>query len=375
MLFERLSFCLRCILTTAGAVALLFTLSYPDSLLPPTPDIDYVQGFTVYNLKPIIWLVPLLFMEIVSCAGAKRNRVWFISMGAVLTGALLACPVLIAHAPEWVTPSFPFEDGKLRMGLFYFAIIMAVSFLLRCGLFVYLFREPNRDDSDEIAMDADALDLSKAHTVREIAANPVHVKPRFLFGDPDQSLIDRFLRLMRNLSLLRRRKYLLFALIVLLAALWFFLYPRPTSAEALQRDLRVMYEHTQLRDGSFRASPRATHAALRVLRYVSDKELFAGKTPAQAEAWLQLQRAPEAYRTQLRDDSELSLASTDAVFESRTRFFTVSDGKRTVVLFIRTNKDGDRINVSETVDAGWNAVADERRRRFGSDIGARFFSR
>ena len=143
----------------------------------------------------------------------------------------------------------------------------------------------------------------------------------------------------------------------------------------MQRDLQVMYEHTRQGDGSYRASSRAVHAALRVLRYVSDKEIFAGKTLHQAREWLQVQRAPADYRAQLLDDSDMRLASVDDVFDSRTRFFTVTDGKRTAALFIFTDKEGNHINVSETVDAGWNAIADDRRRKFGTDVSARFFSR
>ncbi len=375
MLVTRISFCLRCVLTLAGALALLYTLSYPDSLLPPTPDVAYVQGYTMYDIKPVIWLIPLLFMEVASSLGKSRNKVWFIAMGTVFVGSLLAYPVLQARAPEWVTPTLPFEDGKLRMGLFYYAIIMAVSFLLRCGLFVYLFHEPRQDEMDDAALDANILEPSKAQTVREIAANPVRVRPRFLFGSPDQSLIDRFWELMRRLSLVRRKKGLLYGLAAAFVIAWFILYPRPTEQEALQRDLRIMYEYTVPPGGGYRATPRAVHAALRVFRHVSDRELFAGMTFRQAETWLHLSRAPATYRAQLRDESDLSLPSVDDVFESRTRFFTVSDGKRTAVLFVRTDKKGDRITVSEAVDAGWNAVADEHRRRFGTDVGARFFTR
>ena len=371
----RISFCVRCVLTTMGAFALLYALSYPDTLLPPTPDIEYVQGFTVYDIKPVVWLIPLLFMELASGLGSHRNKVWFIAMGTVLLGGIIAFPVLHAWAPELVTRTLPFEDGKLEWGLFYFALITAASFLLRCGLFVYLFREPHQGEQDENALDADILDPSHALTVREIAANPARAKVRFLFGSPDQTVIERFLALMRRLIFVRRRRNVLYLLFGVLLVLWFFLYPQPTPNEALQRDLRVMYEHTRLDNGTCRATPRAVHAALRVLRHVSDKEIFSGKTLSQARKWLQVQRAPADYRAQLLDDSDIRLASVVDVFDRRTRFFTVSDGKRTAALFIFTSKDGNLINVSETVDAGWNAIADDRRRKFGTDVSARFFSR
>ncbi len=375
MILERIGFCIRCILTLVGALALLFALSYPDTLLPPTPDIEYVQGYTLYDFKPVIWGVPLLFMELVSSLGPQRNKIWFFSIITVLIAGVIAFPVLRAWAPELVSRTLPFEDGKLSWGLFYFAIIAAVSFLLRCGLFAYLFHEFPEHNQDENALDANILNPANASTVREIAANPVRTKVRFLFGDADQSIIKRFMAFMHKLTLLRRRRSFYYLLTGALILLWFFLYPQPTTDEALQRDLQVMYEHIQLPDGSYRATPRAVHAALRVMRYVSDTGVLEGETLPQALNWVQVQRAPAQYRNQLLDDSDLRLASIDDVFESRTRFLTVSDGKRTAALFIRTNKEGDRINVCEAVDAGWNAIADDFRRRFGTDVRARFFSR
>ena len=375
MFWGHVSLCVRYLLTLAGAFALLYALSYPDSILPPTPDADYVQGFTIYQLKPLLWLAPLLWMELASSLGAQRNKVWFSAMGTALIAGIIAFPLLRAWAPEFVVRTFSFEDGKLSWGLFYYALILFASFLLRCGLFVYLFQESRRDEqSDSNTMDAQILDPANALTLREIAANPARPKVRFLFGDPDQSIIERFLELMRRVTRLRRCRGGAYLLLIGLLAGWFLFYPQPTAGEALQRDMRVMYECKRMPDGSYRATTRAVHAALRVMRHISDNELFAGKTPAQAHAWLQVQRAPADYRAQLLDDSDLVLASTDDMFESRTRFFTVTDGKRTAALFIRTNQQG-LINVCETVDAGWNARADALRRRFGTDVGARFFSR
>ncbi len=354
---------------------MLYALSYPDSLLPPSPDVEYVTGFTLYDIKPVIWLLPLLFMEVVTIIGPKRNVIWFFSLCSVLLGGIIVYPVLQATMPELTAPTLPFEDRKLGWGLFYFAVILAMSFLLRQGLFAYLFTPPEENDDDAALLSVDVLDPAKARTVKQIAADPIRVYPRFYFGDADHHLIDRFVQMMRRLLRSRRRRMGIYVGLGLLLVLWFFLYPQPSPQEAMQRDMRVMYEHRLLPDGNFQATRRAVYAALRVLKYASSHEVLAGKTFAEAEEWLQLYRAPGAYRSVLRDASDIPLASVDNTFESRTRFFTVQDGTRTVVLFVRTNKEGNRINVSETVDAGWNAVMDDVRRRFGSDVNARIFSR
>lgn len=374
-MLSRLTFLLRLALSIVGALALLYTLSYPDSILPPSPDWAYVPGFKVYDLKPILFLGPLLFMELVSSCGLRRNLVWFSALGGVLLAAVLAWPVLLAYAPEWVRPTLPFEDGKLAVGVQYYAVILAGSFVFRRVLLAYLFREPRSDEDDPAALDPAILDPSTGKTVREIAANPIRVAPRFRFGEADHGLIARFYALMRRLARLRSYKHILMLAAALAVACWFFFFPQPTEQQALARDLVAMYEHVPLPGGGFRATRRAVHAAYRVLRHVSDHELFAGMSLPQAQQWLQVSRAPAPYRRQLLDSADISLPSVDDIFESRTRFFTVQDGRRIVVLYVRTDETGKRINISEVQDAGWNSLMDDRRRRFGSDVSAGFFSR
>ena len=366
---------IRCLLSVVGALGLLYFLSYPDSILPPNPNIAYVQGFTLYEIKPIIWVLPMLFMELVSICGRRRNFVWFFGMLSVLLSGVIAYPVLKAWAPEWVTPTFEYEDGKLTMGLFYFSIILFVSYIFRCGLFVYLFREKKQQADESGTVEADVLDPSAALTVQEIIALPQREAPRFLFAAPDGSAVARFLELMHRLGISRLRRWAFFFSLALLLVAWFFFYPQPSEEQAFNRDRARMYEHVQKPNGRLMATRGAVHAACRVLRKVADGDLFTGKSVQEAEEWLQLDRAPANYRAILRDDADLPLASTDAIFESRTRFFTVQDGKRFVVLFVRMKADGVHINVAEMVDAGWNAVMDDKRRRFGSDISSRFFSR
>lgn len=359
---------LRTLLTLTGALALLFTLSYPDMILPPDPNVQDIQYVNIYDFKPVIWLVPLLLMELVCGWGPRRNVTWFGCLVAVWVGGIIAWPVLLCHAPEWVEPTLPFEDGKLPVGLGYMAIIIFGSVLFRCVLLAFLFKEPRNEDSDPTMMDADVLDPAKGLTVQQIRANPPRSNPHFLFGDADHTLIARFMALMAHLRRLKLLHRLVYVLAAVAVALWFWLYPRPTRQQALQRDLALMYEHRALPGGGFLATHRAVHAAYRVMQYVSEHESFAGMSPEQALRWLHIERAPAAYRRQLTESSDITLPSVDDLYESRTRFFTVQDGRRIAVLYIRTNADGDVINVAEVQDAGWNAVADERRRIFGRDI-------
>ena len=374
-MISRLTFALRFALTTLGALALLYVLSYPDSLMPPSPHMEYVTGFKLYDLKPVLFLAPLLCMELTSGCGTRRNVVWFGSLGVVLVAALLAWPVLLAHAPEWVRPTLPFEDGKLALGLQFYVIIMASSYVFRRVLIAYMFHEPRREEDDPAALDPAILDPAHGKTVQQIAANPVRVEPKFRFGEADHGLIARFDALMRRLRALKHLKAALMLAGALGVVVWFFFYPQPTEQQALQRDIRAMYECRRLPGGGYVGTHRAVHAAYRVMRYVSDHELFAGMSLHEAQRWLHTELAPAAYRRQLLDSADISLPSVDDMFESRTRFFTVQDGRRITVLYVRTDASGEKINTAEVQDAGWNAVMDDRRRRFGTDVSSGFFSR
>lgn len=375
-MLHRLLISMRIILTVAGALALLYTLSFPDSILPPTPALEYITGITAYTFKPYLWVLPLLSMELTAGMGSRRNFVWFTSLFGVLLVAFLAWPVVQAHYPELIHPTFEFEDGKLAVGIGWLAVIAVGSVLFRCVLLDFLFKAPERaEESDAGAVESAVLDPSTARTVREIAADPVRVRPHFLFGDADRGLIERFGILMRRLLLRRHLRTALLATAAAACLGWFFLYPQPDEEQALQRDLAAMYDYTVTPAGQMRATTPAVHAAYRVLRYVADKEAFAGFTRGQAEKWLRLQHLPDAYRRQLRDETDRPLPSVDDAFDSRTRFLTVCDGRRTAVLFIRTDITGERINIAEVQDAGWNAVMDDRRRRFGNDIDTRILSR
>ncbi len=353
----------RFLLALAAATALLCTFSYPHSILPPNPAAMDIEGVSIYTFRHVLWLLPLLLLELICLTGPLRNRIWFGSMLTVLGLGLLAWPVLLAWRPELVHPMLEFEDAKLATGLGYFALLLFVSILLRLVVLSHLFPPPTRSQSGG-EMEASVLDPASARTVREIAADAPRAQPRFLFGEADQGIIERFHQLMSTLwrRSLRRRAVLIGSLA--LATAWFFLYPQPTETEAMERDFAAMYETDA---SGLRATPRAVHAAWRIMRHVHERESFAGLTFPAAEEWLRLGQATDAYRRVLRATDGPELASVDPTFDSRTPFITVTDGRRTAALYIRTDAEGEHINVAEAVDAGWNAVADEHRRIYGND--------
>jgi hypothetical protein len=106
------------------------------------------------------------------------------------------------------------------------------------------------------------------------------------------------------------------------------------------------------------------------MKHISDFESFAGMSPAEAEQWLGLDKLPEAARTWMRDSRPIELDATNSMHENRTRFLTVTDGRHFCVLYVRTNEADGSIIISEFQDSGWDAVADENRRRTGTDWGA-----
>lgn len=374
-MFSKLLIALRILFVTAGALALLFVLSFPDSILPDHPMYEYMEGITAMDIKPWIWVAPLLLMEFFDVLGPRRNLVWFSSLFAVLLAGIIAWPVVEATYPEWLYPTFAFEDGKLSAGLGWLLVMTFGSILFRLVLLSFLCRGPERSDDSELnSVDSTALDPANARTVREIAASPVRVKPRFLFGDADHGLIERFGAFMRQVVFRSRVRTTLYASAAVLLCAWFFCYPQPDAQQALQRDLARMYDTTH-RGNKILATTPAVHAAYRVMSHIAAHEAFAGFSREQAEKWLQLDKVPADYRKILRDETDRPLASVDDAFDSRTRFLTVTDGRRHAVLFIRTNASGDVINISEVQDAGWNAVMDDLRRRFGNDIDTRILTR
>ena len=138
----------------------------------------------------------------------------------------------------------------------------------------------------------------------------------------------------------------------------------------MQRDLRTMLQYRVNSHGQMLATDAAVHAAARAMKRISDDETLAGMTRSEAEHLLGVDQVAAPYRAWLRDERQIKIPSVNSTYENRTRFLTVTNGKQICVLYIRTNPADESIIVAELQDAGWNAVADETRRRIGNDWGA-----
>lgn len=362
---------LRYILCLVGAAALLCAFSYPDTLIPPDPAAEDTEGISLYTLKPVVWLLPVLYMELVSSMGPHRNRVWFCSLLAVLVVALVAYPLLETYRPEYVTPTFSYQGGMLSTGLIYYISFIGVSLVLRLVLLTYMFPPEELQEQLEIGfVSASVLDPAQARTIKEIAAEGNPHAHKFHFKEADNRMVLRFKLLMRRMMLRSRMTTACIGAGVVLILLWFALFPRPTAEEALQRDLKTMLQYRVTANGYPLATRAAVHAAARVMKHISDYESFAGMRPEDAEAWLKLDMVPEPQRAWMRDNRAIKLDSTDSTYEIRTRFLTITDGTHFCVLYVRTNNADGSIVISEFQEAGWDAVADEARRKLGNDWNA-----
>lgn len=382
-MFRILSIVLRTLLMVIGTAVLLFVLSYPDSIIPPDPAMDYPHDFCLYDVRHYIWVAPWIFMEIVCALGSHSNRVWFTGLILVLVAGIISLPVLLATTPELVYPTFDYEDGKLAEGMGWLFLLLCLSFFVRVILGRFLFPEPLESrESENNHIEADALDPSRARTVAEIATSSDKVDPKFLFGAADAGLIAQFCSV---LARMKRAQSIKFGSVILgIASLvaWFILYPQPSKQEALQRDLARMYDHVQSQ-GRQRATYTAVHAAYRVMKYIADTETFATYSPETASKWLGLHHVPESYRSLICDQEDMALPYINDDFVSRTRFLTISTGwdsglhgKKasglTAVLYIRTNKDGSTINISEVTANGWNKRADLNHWAIQTDLNTQF---
>lgn len=357
---------LRLLLALASAAALLYCLSYPDSIIPRHPARGVEGGsITLDTLRPYLMWLPGLVLLLVSI-GRHAGHIILTALGAVLLAALIAWPLLEAHRPELLYRTFSYQSGMLAWGLVQYSIfIIGVALLM--GFIRYFTPEPPEPTHEANIVDAADLAPEKGRTVEEIIANPVRPTAHFLFGSPDMALIDRFRCF---LSAMRRRttvKWSIIGLLLLALIIWLFGYPRPDEQQALQRDLALMYQ-THSTGGTPRATNAALHAAYRVMHYAQEHDTLSGLTREQAEHWLQLDKLPAAQRTRLRDESPIELSSVDDLHDFRTRFLTITDGQRYAVLFIRTDAEDRIINVAEVQDAGWDAIADENRKYYGNAV-------
>jgi hypothetical protein len=370
-MLEKITLFFRFLLCLAGAAALLYAFSYPDTLLPPNPILEDATGFSLYKLKPIIWVLPVLFMELVAGCGPRRNLVWFGALGSVLVVALLAYPLLSAHWPEYVRPTFSYQGGMLATGLTHYLSFLAISLAFRMVLLTYIFPPEELQEQVEVGyVAATALNPEQARTLKEIAADKRVQQHKFHFKSGDSHIALRWRLIMRQMMLKSRIANASAAAALVALAAWFFCYPQPTEEEALQRDMKRMFEHRLNAKGQPLATTAAVHAAARVMKHISDYETLSGMSREEAETWLELDKVPQGYRDWLRDERDIKLASVNNLYENRTRFLTVTNGRQICVLYIRTNEADQSIVISELQDAGWDAVADENRRRIGNDWGA-----
>lgn len=372
-MMDRVFTMLRFLLCLPGAAALLYAFSYPDAILPPNPALEELEGVHLYSFKPFLWVLPVLYLELVSGCGRRRNLVWFSSLVLVLIAALAAYPVLAAMRPELVEPTFSYQGGMLSDGLVDYSVFLLVSLAFRKVLLTYMFPPEDLQEQLEVGfVSASVLNPATARTVKEIAAEEKPTAPRFRFKAGDARAALRFKLIMQRLMLRSRMANGAVAAGALLLALWFFLYPQPTTEEALQRDKAIMLQHRVTPQGQILATNAAVHAAARVMKYISDRESLAGMQREEAEKWLGVDQLADPYRQWLRDERPIKLASVNSMYENRTRFLTITNGRQICVLYIRTNDEDNSIIISEIQEAGWDAVADENRRRMGTDWGALF---
>ena len=368
---DKVFIAFRYLFCTLGAAALLYAFSYPDTILPPDPIMEETEGFSLYSIKPVIWVIPVLFMEIVCLAGPRRNLVWFSALFTVLAAALVIYPLLAAWRPEYIEPTFPYQDDMLSTGLVYFLSFIGISGIVRIMLLAHMFPAEDLQDHIEVGyISASELNPAQARTVREIAAEEKAAAPKFRFKQGDARLALRFKLIMRRMMMRSRVANACLGGAVLLIAMWFAFFPRPTAEEALQRDLELMLQHRLTPQGYPVATKAAVHAAARVMLHISDHESFAGMSPEEAEKWLGLDKLPPRMRAILRDDSPIKVASANTMHEIRTRFLTITDGTHLCVLYVRTSEADGSIIISELQEAGWDAVVDEKRRRMTNDWGA-----
>ena len=368
-MLSKLIFFFRVLITVLLALLFLCCASFPDSIIPPDPAAAYAEGFTIHFFHEKMWFWAMLLLELWVVLGPKRNRVWFCGVLPVFILALLAWPVLTANLPELTAATHSYQNGMLTEGLGIMAIYVAAASTVRLVLTRHLFPAPDTDGESSGEIEASVLDSLQPRTVEEIAADPQRPAPKFMFGEADMERVVGFRAVIRHYFRQKRVRLACLIILLLLGFGWVMLYPQPTEEQALQRDLQRMFDTRTLPGGHTLATPSAVHAAYRVMSYISRHEAFGGLSPQQAEQWLHLEQVPAAYRRQLRDERDINLPSVDSMFESRQRFLTVTDGRHWAVLYIRTNAEGDKINVAEVQDAGWNAVADEERRRFGMEFG------
>ena len=106
-------------------------------------------------------------MELVSGMGKSRNRVWFGALLTVLVLALAAYPVLQAHWPEFVEPTFSYQGGMLSTGIWYYIAFVAASLVIRLVFLAYAFPAEDYEEKCEVGyVSASVLDPGTARWLK-----------------------------------------------------------------------------------------------------------------------------------------------------------------------------------------------------------------
>ena len=400
-----LSVGVRILIVATGALLLLLLASFPSSVVGPEPTviIPHVSHEFLVEWKNWLWVAPWLLMEAAAIMGQKRNFVWYCGLGGFMVLCMLAYPVIQATRPELVYPTFremvynislteledkvsilhpdsAYRDRCLAYGLPILWALLGLSIFIRSvvlGYMMSLKRKPEENEYNTVDAADIAPDAENARTVKEIAANPQEVKPQFKFGQADKGLVARLRALLQRMQYLRTVRGLCWLGGACAVLLWFLLYPMPDEQQALERDLEAMYETTTDAEGNCVGTTRAVYAALRVMKYATEHRSLDNKTVAEAERWLQLDRAPAAYREAIRNEDieELELMplrlKTSVPY---SRFLSITDGKllAVMVLNLRTDrKDSSTgaplilpetiINFPQYFENGWDTAEDKRR--------------
>lgn len=400
-----LSVGVRIIIVAVGALMLLLLASFPSSVVGPEPTviIPGVSHEFLVEWQNWLWLAPWLLMELAAIMGAKRNFVWYCGLGGFMVLLMLAYPIIQATRPELVHPMFremvynielqevaekisllhensAYRDRCLAFGLPILWVLLGLSIFIRSVVLGYLMSLKHRPEENEFnTVDAAdiAPDAENARTVKEIAANPQAVKPQFKFGEADKGLVAHLRALLQRMQYLRTVRGLCWLGAACAVLLWFLLYPMPDEQQALERDLEAMYETTVDAEGNTVGTTRAVYAALRVMKYATEQRSLDNKTVAEAERWLQLDRAPAAYREHIRNEdiealTLMPLRLKDSV--PYARFLSITDGRLQAVMVLNLNtNDKDsatgaplilpetKINFPQYFENGWDSAEDKRR--------------
>ncbi len=339
-------------------------LAAPATIMPlhgaPEPDIFDKGGYFDENK---LWMLSLLALYIVSAMGQRKNLVWFSGWFSALLLGVLLWPFLQVWYPEYLWSPVSYLKSGLSWGMVYTGIFVGASMVLRLGLLPFLFPKPlEAHEGNEV--DLDRLDVSSARTVREIAASKGRVRATFLFGDADKGLVARFYATMRSMMLAKLSRLYFISSILAFLGLWFYFYPKlvGTVEHGIARDRERMYQVAGEKDGRQLLTTPALHAAMRVLTPIVKEEKLRGMTLEQAEKYLGLEGLDPNLLAQLRDETPIDTKSAGAVYGGRTRFLTLEDGTRRLILYIRLAADKNTINLAELEEEGWNPRVDERRR-------------